>query len=200
MVFPPELASYLTEHGYLAVSGLIFLQELGLPNPVPNEAILLFAGYLSSVKILNFYFILLVGILSDFIGTSILYGVFYFFGDRILKHAPNWLPVGKMELIKQRVVKKGIWGVFLGRLLPYLRGYVSVAAGLLKIPPRIFLSSVLLSAIIWSGGYILAGRLLGKEWGKLFSYFSLPQFLAVIVFIIILIFFVIPFVRRWFKK
>jgi len=200
MLIPPELSAYIIKYGYLAVFGLIFIQELGVPNPVPNEIILLFAGYLASIKILSFPLILLAGISADFIGTSILYGVFYFFGDQILKHAPSWLPVHKIKVIEQRVAKRGWWGVFIGRLLPYLRGYASVAAGLLKIPPKKFLSSVIITAVIWSGGYVMAGRLLGKQWDKFASRLSLWQVLAIVIGGIILIFFIIPAIVRRFRR
>ena len=200
MLIPPELSIYIIKYGYLAVFGLIFVQELGVPNPVPNEVILLFAGYLASIKILSFPLILLAGVSADFIGTSILYGIFYFFGDQILKHAPGWMPVQKIENIKQRVAKRGGWGVFLGRLLPYLRGYASVAAGLLKIPPKKFLTSVIISAVIWSGGYVTAGRLLGKQWDTFASGLKLWQVLIVIIGGIILIFFIIPAIIRRLRR
>lgn len=192
MALPPELVSYIVGYGYFAVFSLIFLQELGVPNLVPNEVILLFAGYLASIKVLSFPLILLAGISADFIGTSILYAVFYFFGDQIIKHAPRWLPVQKIENIKQRVAKRGGWGVFLGRLLPYLRGYVSVAAGLLKIPPKKFLLSVVVSAIIWSGGYVMLGRTLGKQWDAVLSRLNLWEILTIVIGAIVLIFYVIP--------
>ncbi|OGZ33466.1 MAG: hypothetical protein A2Y98_02995 [Candidatus Portnoybacteria bacterium RBG_19FT_COMBO_36_7] len=193
---PPELIDFITKYGYLAVFSLIFVQELGVPNPVPNEVILLFAGYLASIRVLSFPLILAAGISADFIGTTILYGVFYFFGDQIIKHAPRWLPVEKIESIKQKVAKRGGWGVFFGRLLPYLRGYASVAAGLLKIPPKKFLTSVIVSAIIWSGGYVIAGRLLGEQWEKLASKLNIWEILAIVGGAIILIFYVIPNIIR----
>jgi len=200
MVLPPELAHYIITYGYFAVFLLIFLQELGVPNPVPNEVILLFAGYLASIKVLSFPLILLAGISADFIGTSALYAVFYFFGDQILKHAPRWLPVQKIENIKQRVAKKGGWGVFLGRLLPYLRGYASVAAGLLKIPPKKFLLSVVVSAIIWSGGYVTLGRVLGKQWDAALSKLNLWEILAIVIGAIVLIFYLIPAAVKLIRK
>jgi membrane protein DedA with SNARE-associated domain len=196
MMMPAALAEYIIKYGYLAVFSLIFVQELGAPNPVPNELILLFAGYLSSIKVLNFYLIFLVGVSADFIGTSALYAVFYFFGDWILKRAPSWLPVQKIENIKQRVAKRSGWGVFLGRLLPYLRGYASVAAGLLKIPPKKFLPSVIVSAVIWSGGYVILGRILGKEWDKFASGLNLWEVLIIVIGVIVLIFYAIPTVIR----
>ena len=200
MLIPPELSIYIIKYGYLAVFGLIFVQELGVPNPVPNEVILLFAGYLASIKILSFPLILAAGISADFIGTTILYAVFYFFGDQIIKHAPSWLPVQKIESIKQKVHKRGGWGVFLGRLLPYLRGYASVAAGLLKIPPKKFLTSVIISAIIWSGGYVTVGRLLGKQWDKFASGLKLWEVLAIVIGAVILIFFIIPAIIRRLRR
>jgi membrane protein DedA with SNARE-associated domain len=42
-----EVALYITKYGYLAIFLLVLLQELGLPNPVTNEFVLLFSGYLA---------------------------------------------------------------------------------------------------------------------------------------------------------
>jgi membrane protein DedA with SNARE-associated domain len=45
---PPELILYITKYGYIAIFVLIFLQEIGAPNPIPNEFVLLYSGYLKS--------------------------------------------------------------------------------------------------------------------------------------------------------
>lgn len=200
MTIPPGLEHFLTAYGYFAVFSLIFLQELGLPNPVANEIILLFAGYLSSTGALSFPLILLAGISADFIGTSILYAAFYFFGGKLLKRSPRWLPVERIESFKKRISKKGRWGIFLGRLIPYLRGYTSVAAGLLQIPPKEFLSSVFVSAVLWSGGYVIAGRLLGEEWKNFSSSVTPWELLLAIAGIFIIIFLIIPAIRKRFKN
>jgi membrane protein DedA with SNARE-associated domain len=165
---PPELASYLASYGYLALFSLIFIQELGVPNPVPNELILLFSGYLASIHTLSFPLVLLSAVAADFIGTSILYLVFYYFGPYILAHKPRWVPLSRerIESIGQTISKKGRWGIYVGRLIPYLRGYASVAAGFLRIPPAVFLTAVIISAMTWSGGYVIAGYFLGPYWQK----------------------------------
>lgn len=165
---PPELATYITEYGYIAIFGLVFLQELGVPNPVPNEIVLLFAGYLASINTLNFIAVFLTAVAADFFGTSILYFIFYFFGDFIFKHKPRWLPISEINMKKasDRLSDRGMWGIYVGRLLPYVRGYTSVAAGILRIKPRFFLTAVFVSAVTWSGGYVMAGKWLGKYWSK----------------------------------
>lgn len=165
---PPELASFIGEYGYAAIFFLVFLQEIGVPNPVPNELVLLFCGYLASTGVLQFPLVFLSAVSADFIGTSLLYSVFYFSGHYILDHKPRWLPISQsnIEKLSERISRRGRWGILLGRFVPYLRGYVSVAAGLLQIKPKIFLTSVIVSALVWSGGYVFAGKLMGPYWDR----------------------------------
>lgn len=200
MILPPELANYIIKYGYWAVFSLIFAQELGVPNPVPNEVILLFAGYLASTGVLKLSVIFLFAVAADIIGTTVLYAVFYFFGDQIVKHAPKWLPVEKIERIKQKVAQKGTWGILAGRMIPYLRGYTSVAAGLLKIPPRKFLIAIVVPAIIWSGGYVVAGRLIGDGWQRLAANLSPLRLLIVAVILLLLIFYIIPKILKYIRR
>ncbi len=187
---PPELALYITRYGYVAIFSLVFLQEIGIPNPVPNELILLFAGYLASIHVLSLPLVFVTVVMADFIGTSLLYAFFYLFGDYVMDHKPKWLPISKEKIMKlsDKISKREQWGIYVGRLIPYLRGYTSVAAGLLKIRPRVFLTAVIVSAITWSGSYALVGQFMGKYWqefaGQLGGYESIA-FLAIALLIII---------------
>lgn len=161
-----ELAVYITRYGYAAIFLLVFLQELGVPNPVTNEFVLLFSGYLTFLGVLNLGFAVLAAVAADCIGTTILYAVFVRYGEAILARRPGWFPLSKehIDRLARAIAKRRQWGICLGRLVPFLRGYTSVAAGLLGIAPRVFLPAVAASAIVWSGGYVVAGRLLGPYW------------------------------------
>lgn len=185
---PPELANFITTYGYYAVFILIFLQELGVPDPVPNEFILLFAGYLSWIGTLSFPLIIFVGVAADFIGTSILYTVFYLFGHVVMEKKPRWLRFAepKMEKLRAILTKRGRWGIFLGRLIPYARGYASVVAGVLDVPPRVFLPMVFLSAVLWSGGYVVLGHLLGPGWHTFLNKVGGVQGLLAVLIVVIL--------------
>jgi len=166
---PPELATYISHYGYVAIFSLVFLQEIGVPNPVPNELVILFSGYLATTGVLSFPLVFLTVVGGDFIGTSLLFFVFYFFGDYFLLHKPRWLPISreKVDRLGERISRRGGFGIFIGRLLPYVRGYTSVAAGLLHVRPRIFLTAVIVSAIVWSGGYATVGQFIGDHWTRL---------------------------------
>jgi membrane protein DedA with SNARE-associated domain len=56
----PSLSAYILKYGYMAIFSLVFLQEIGVPNPVPNELVLLFSGYLTSIGQLHFTPVLLM--------------------------------------------------------------------------------------------------------------------------------------------
>ena len=163
---PHEIINFITQYGYLAIFALVFLQEIGIPTIVPNEFVLVFSGYLTIDGTLSLPLVLTAAILGDFIGTTVLFYVFYFFGKKIIEKKPRWIPINaeKIERLGQIITKKKKWGMFLCRLIPFIRGYASVAAGILQLKPRVFLTMVALSAIVWSGGYVLVGKLSYKSW------------------------------------
>ena len=181
---PEELVIYVLKYGYLAIFVLVFTQEIGLPNPVPNELVLIFSGYLIFMGILELPVILLAAVLADFTGTSILHTVFFFFGAYILKNKPRWLPIPVKVIykLKERISKKGLIGIYIGRLTPFIRGYTSVVAGLLQIRTRTFLPIALITASIWASIYISIGILLGPFWSHVAPNISNIKYVMLLLF------------------
>lgn len=171
---PSETVAFISRYGYLAIFTLVFLQEVGVPNPIPNELVLMFSGYLTFSGILRFPLVILATISGDFTGTGILYVVFYFFGTYILKLPWSWLrgPQRAILRFKRRIGAKGAWAIFVGRLTPFLRGYTSVVAGLIQMKPKAFLPLAVLSGLTWSLAYVSAGLLLGPYWGRVTGNFG----------------------------
>jgi membrane protein DedA with SNARE-associated domain len=194
----PELAAYLSHYGYYAVFLFVFLQELGVPNPITNELVLIFCGYLSYTKTLNFLKVILVAISADFIGTSILFFTFFFFSKWVVSHSPKWLPLtgATIEKMKKRFLKRGQRSIFIGRLTPFVRGYVSIAAGMLHVKPKLFLTTVIISAITWSGGLVLFGYLVGPYWNVMLRERGALENIGLLVLLAV----GIIFVGRYFQK
>jgi len=184
---PSELAAQIAKYGYAAIFVLVLLQELGVPNPVTNEFVLLFSGYLAFTGVLNLWLAMLAAVLGDCIGTTILYAVFYRWGGSILALRPRWIPLSqaRIDRFALAIAKRQRWGIYLARLIPFIRGYASVAAGLLPIRPGVFVPSVLVSAITWSGGYVLAGRLLGRYWDSAAAKIGRVESLVLIAVLIV---------------
>jgi membrane protein DedA with SNARE-associated domain len=191
-----EIILYITKYGYLAIFILVFLQETGMPNPFPNELLLIFSGYLSFRGILFLPFVVLTAICADLIGTGILYFLFYSTGTLIIQKKPKWLPISSkmIEQLSIKISKGGMLGIFIFRLTPFTRGYASVITGLLQVKPRVFLPVALLSAVTWATGYVLIGHLIGPSWNYFiesigsFKYIMLAL-LALILGMVLLIYY-----------
>jgi membrane protein DedA with SNARE-associated domain len=196
----PELTAYIDKYGYIAIFSLVFLQEIGVPNPIPNELVLLFSGYLTSMQKLDFMTVLITVFAADTLGTSLLYILFYYFGQLVLQKWPRFIATSKLAYLTTIVANKNPWPIYLGRLIPFIRGYTSVAAGLLHIPPRIFLPAVLLSALTWSGGYIIAGRLLGYTYVNAVSKLETGRVVLAGLALLIVLALLGPRMHYWLKR
>ena len=189
-----EIVSSISQNGYWAIFLLIFLQEVGFPSPIPNEFILILSGYLAFQGILNFPLVILSVFLADLLSGSALYIVFYFFGKTILHRKPKWIPISqnKLDNIASKINKKGTSGVFIGRLTPFIRGYVTVLCGLLQFQPKKFGFVIIGTSALWSTVYVTAGVLIAPYWNLLSNSNSQQSFylsiLSVAIIIVVLVF------------
>ncbi len=195
---PPEVSAFITNYGYLAIFLLIFIQELGIPNPLPNELVLMFSGYLAFKGILNLPFVILVSVSADIIGTGILYTLFYFLGNYILKHKPRWFPLSdkSIEKYSSKISKGGKWTIYICRVTPFVRGYTSIIAGLLQIKSKIFLPIALISAITWSVTCVLIGFFLGPYWNLAGEKLENLKFIILVVALIILAIILLKYLKK----
>jgi membrane protein DedA with SNARE-associated domain len=186
-----EILYNISQYGYLAIFLLVFLQEVGVPSPIPNELLLIFCGYLSFTGILNLPLVLLLVLAADLLSSGILYVVFYFFGQFIFRNKPRWLPISeqKIDRLTQKLNVSGQSSIFIGRLTPFIKGYVTVLCGLLRISPKKYLITALVTSIIWTLFYVGGGFLIGPYWNLISKTdISFDKTLMIIIGTIILIF------------
>jgi membrane protein DedA with SNARE-associated domain len=194
---PQELINYIIKYGYLSIFLLVFLQEIGVPT-FPNELVLLYFGYLSYKGVLNVFIVFLLAVSADVSGTFILYILFYFFSATLKKHKPTWLPVPYKAIrwLKTKISNKGSWSIFTGRLIPYLRGYTSVVAGTLHIPVKQYGPMIVLSALVWSGGYVMIGWFAGPYWELFSKKISLLSNFMIVIPAFLILFVLIRFLTK----
>lgn len=77
--------------------------------------------------------------------------------------------------------------MFLGRVTPFIRGYVSVISGLLQIKPKQYLPLVVITAVLVSCTYVVTGRLLGPYWTQVAAEIVKVKFGALGVVILIIL-------------
>ena len=161
-----QIAHNISQYGYLSIFLLVFLQEIGVPNPIPNELVLLFSGYLSFTGVLSLPLAILSAIIGDLLSSGTLFIAFYFFGNYIFKRLPKWIPLSKekLESISEKIRVSGHYGIFIGRLTPFIKGYVSVLSGLTRVKPSKFGIILLSTSIIWASAYVCCGYFAGPYW------------------------------------
>jgi membrane protein DedA with SNARE-associated domain len=184
---PEELVYYVTRYGYLAILILVFLQEIGMPNPFPNELLLIFSGYLSFKGLLYLPFIILTAISADFIGTSLLYFLFYKTGTAILQKKPKWIPISTSMInrLSSKISSGGLFSIYIFRLTPFTRGYTSVITGLIQVKPRVFLPIAFISGLTWASVYVLTGHLIGPFWNIFIKNIGDFKYIMVAVLVIL---------------
>jgi Uncharacterized membrane-associated protein len=185
---PEEVVYYITRYGYLAIFIILFLQEVGVPNPVPVELLLIFTGYLSFKGLLYLPFVIITAITADFIGANILYFIFYVSGTFLIKNKPRWIPISEKKITRftEKINNGGWLSIFLFRLISLTRGYTSVVTGLLRIKPSIYLPIVIISAFTWTMVYALLGFILGPSWNNIVKNIDSYKFVMFGILLIIL--------------
>ncbi len=176
-----RVISLIEAGSYPAITGLMILESALIP--IPSEVIMPFAGFLVSRGKLNLALVILSGTFGNLIGSLIA----YLLGLRI-----TWSPIKRLPLIRREALraecfmaKHGDISVFLGRIMPGVRTFISLPAGLSRMNLLKFSAYTLAGSIPWNLFMTYLGMILEERW-KIISFYLDP--LALIVFLIILIY------------
>jgi membrane protein DedA with SNARE-associated domain len=155
---PQQLVDYINQYGYAILFLLVFLQEIGVPS-FPNEITLYYFGYLASKNNFSLTLVLLIAILADILGAFLIYFSFYFFGQTLKKYKPTWLKISSKNIasIKSKMINSSNKDLLLIRLTPFVRGYISVIAGIIHLPSKKYSKAIVISSFLWTGGWIILG-------------------------------------------
>lgn len=157
-------AGHLIEHwGYSAVFATVILGNLGLP--VPEEGILVLAGYLVWTRQLRLCSVLILGVLAAIIGDNVGYWFGRRYGQTTIQRYGHRILItkAKIEKAKQFVMRYGSYGVFFARFVPGLRFMAGPLAGILALPfPRFFTANSL-GASAYVPVCVATGYLLGPS-------------------------------------
>lgn len=160
---PTEL---LAHWGYLALFLLVILGNIGLP--VPEETILVLAGYMCWRGELNLFIVLGIGIVSAVGGDNIGYWVGHRFGKTSLERHASWLlgHPDRLAMMQDFVAKRGALAVFIARFVPGLRFMAGPLAGALGMPVTTFFVANLLGALCYVPVVVSLGYGIGYGVGQ----------------------------------
>jgi membrane protein DedA with SNARE-associated domain len=185
--------------GYLGV--LIAMAIESAMVPLPSELILPYAGFLisdpSQIEPLtkgpwNFWIAVVAATIGNTLGSLVAYAIGAYGGRPFLERYGKYLLIRphEIELADSFFAKHGAATVFIGRLLPIVRTFISFPAGVARMPLGRFITYSTVGAFLWSMLLIYAGMLLGANWvhiRELLQPFDLAIAIAVVLMVVLFI-------------
>jgi membrane protein DedA with SNARE-associated domain len=191
-----------------------FVREAGLPGifvlmalssaciPIPSEIVMLFAGFAvadpgqsASQHHMTMLGIILAGVLGSMVGSWVAYGVGRGGRLELFERHGAKLHMGpaQIERADRWFQRYGEWAVMFGRLLPLVRAFVSLPAGLARMDFSRFTIFSLIGTIPWVVGLAFAGHALGSDWESVRKGFEYADY---VVLVLVLAGIGFAFVRR----
>ncbi len=153
----------ITVMGPAGVALLMAIESCNIP--LPSEAVLPFAGYIVSKGEMNFHIAAFASAIGCVLGSLPSYYIGYFGGRSFVEKYGKYFLVSKKDLDEadKWVDKYGDWAFFLCRMLPVVRTFISLPAGILRAKKRFFFTFTFLGSLIWSYLLIFVGVKMGQN-------------------------------------
>ncbi len=167
------IASVMETLGYAGVAFLMFLENV-FP-PIPSELIMPLAGFSAARTELSLWWMIVAGTLGSVAGQYPLYYLGKKLGkERLVRWADRhgkWFTLSgrDIERASDWFEKRGPWTVALCRLVPGLRSFISIPAGINRMNLGLFTLYSIGGIAIWSAALAVAGYLLGDNYDKVES-------------------------------
>lgn len=178
--------------GYFGIFIMMFLESSFFP--FPSEVVMIPAGYLASKGEMNIYLVLLFGILGSLAGALFNYYFAIKLGRAFLLRYGKYILVSEETILKMEEFFKnhGHISTFSGRLIPGVRQYISLPAGLSRMNIFVFSLYTSLGAGIWVLILTILGYFLGNNQALVKEYLHI----IIIVILILLAIFAYFYYRR----
>tara|TARA_B100000902_G_scaffold398466_1_gene465334 strand:+ start:1351 stop:2004 length:654 start_codon:yes stop_codon:yes gene_type:complete len=189
---------------YITICLAMFLENI-IP-PIPSELIMPLGGFFVFQQKLNFYILILWGLIGTIAGSL----PWYYLGksvnekklSKFLDKRGKYLGITSKDLEKSKkwFDKYGVALIFWGRLVPGIRTLISVPAGMELMSLRKFLIWTTLGSLIWVALLTYAGYFLGENYQIIGTYIDQIKYVLKPILGLILVYFLIKFLMRVYKK
>lgn len=154
--------------------------------PIPSEIIMPFSGYLVAIGKFALWPVIIWGAVGNLIGSIIAYFVGIYGGRAFIKKYGKYILLSQEELDKSEnfFKKYGSLSIFFSRLLPIVRTFISLPAGIARMPFWKFCFYTLIGSLPWSAFLTYTGIFLGENWRSIEVYFRRFDWLIGILIII----------------
>src|ERR1700751_3604826 len=188
------MESFLTSAGYAALILFGFLEAACIP--VSSEITFGFAGVLAFQGHLNLALVIIIGSVAELAGSYASYAVGRVGGRPLVRRLGRYVLVTESDVDRaERFLEGGgAWAIPVGRMLPFVRAFTSIVAGLVRVPAIRFgilslIGTALYAAVVASLGYAL-----GSEWQRVSHGMSILGYALFALVVVVIVGFI---AYRW---
>jgi membrane protein DedA with SNARE-associated domain len=188
------MESFLTSAGYAGLILFAFLQAACIP--ISSEITFGFAGVLAYEGHLNLALVIILGTLAELAGSYASYAVGRLGGKPLVQRLGRYVLVTESDIDRAErfMTGRGAWTVPVGRMLPFIRAFISIVAGLVRIPAARFGVLSLIGTVIYVTALSCIGYALGSAWQSVSHGLTMVGYALFAVVVIAIVGFV---VYRW---
>ncbi len=186
----------ISNSGYFGIFGLMVAESALIP--IPSEIIMPFSGYLVSTGKFNSILVVIAGSLGNLLGSLIAYFIGLRLGKEFVIKYGKYVLLKKshLELTETYFKKYGDKSTFVSRLLPAVRTYISLPAGVANMNLKKFSIYTLAGSVLWNAMLTYIGITLGAQWTQIRHYSSYIDIVVIVGAIIV----VFLFFRKGIRK
>lgn len=154
----------ISSGGYLGIIALMAIESACIP--LPSEIIMPFSGYLVYTGRFHLLWVATVGAIGCNVGSAIAYAIGYYGGRPLVEKYGSYLLISKRELdwADHFFARYGDVTVFFSRLLPVVRTFIALPAGIARMPQLRFHVYTFVGSWPWCLGLAYVGMKLGERW------------------------------------
>lgn len=173
------ILNIIDQSGYLGIFVLSALESAAIP--IPSEIVVPFAGFLAQEGRFIFWVLVTLVSLANLTGSVGIYWIARVWGRPILDRFGKYVLIRKHDLDKADglFLKHGAKFIFIGRLLPVVRTFISIPAGVAKMNFFKFSFYTFFGSLPWNLALALVGFKAGENWNILSSYFHKFNFVII---------------------
>jgi membrane protein DedA with SNARE-associated domain len=180
------VTNLIAQFGYAGVAFLMFLENL-VP-PVPSELIMPLAGFVASQGELAHWAVLTAGTAGSFAGALFWFIVGRRIGEERLRKFVDrhgkWVTLSCEDLdqANEWFRRHGAASVFIGRLIPGVRTFISVPAGISSMPLPKFVVYTVAGTLVWTAVLMFAGHVLRENYELVSDYIGVISNAVLVLF------------------
>ncbi len=173
-ILAPIAAWIISVISTLGYSGIILTMAIeSACIPLPSEIIMPFSGYLVFTDRFNLWLTGIAGAVGCVVGSAAAYWVGIKGGRPFLEKYGRYVLISQHDInnAEKFFQKYGDWSIFISRLLPVIRTFISLPAGIAKMRFGRFVILTFLGSLPWCLALAYVGQLMGENWEHIKVYF-----------------------------